>query len=207
MPILEDIKRIAEKVTGIGRPPRSKLDKLVRLRPPKLYRFRDDGRIPNNAELPLVLYRDAVRLDRGYDPAAVLEETFARNGWRDSWRDGVYPFQHFHTATHEVLGIARGRVTVRFGGEKGRALTLTAGDVAVLPAGTGHRRIRASADLLVVGAYPAGGDYDEPRPGEVDHDEAVASIAKVKRPRKDPVYGADGPMVDLWKSERRRARR
>ena len=205
MPILEDIKRIAEKVTGIGRPPRSKLDRLVRLRPPKLYRFRDDGRIPNNPELPLVLYRDAVRLDRGYDPAAVLEETFARNGWRDAWRDGVYPFQHFHTATHEVLGIARGRVTVRFGGDKGRALTLTAGDVAVLPAGTGHRRIRVSADLLVVGAYPAGGDYDEPRPGEVDHDEAVASIAKVKRPRKDPVYGAEGPVADLWNKPKRRA--
>ena len=206
MPVLEDIKRIAEKVTGIGRPPRSKLDKLVCLRPPKLYRFRDDGRVPNNARLPLVLYRDAVRLDRGYyDPAAVLEETFARNGWRDSWRDGVYSFQHFHTRTHEVLGIARGRVTVRFGGDKGRALTLTAGDVAVLPAGTGHRRIRASADLLVVGAYPAGGDYDEPRPGEVDHDEAVASIAAVRRPHRDPLYGAEGPVVELWKEQKRRA--
>ena len=77
MPILEDIKRIAEKVTGIGRPPRSKLDRLVCLSPPKLYRFRDDGRIPNNAELPLVLHHGAVRLDRGSDPAAVLEETFA----------------------------------------------------------------------------------------------------------------------------------
>ena len=131
----------------------------------------------------------------------------------NSWRDGVYPFEHFHTATHEVLGIARGRVTVRFGGAKGRSLTLVAGDVVVLPAGTGHRRIRASADLLVVGAYPAGGAYDEPRPDEVDHGEALASIARVKPPRKDPVYGADGPLVTLWKKrraaprDRRRAKR
>jgi uncharacterized protein YjlB len=202
MPVMEEVKRIAEKLTGIGRPARGQLDRLARLRRPEVYRFDDDGRIPNNPRWPLVLYRDAVRLDRGYDPAAVFEDIFARHGWRESWRDGVYPFQHFHTATHEVLGIARGRVTVRFGGPKGRSLTLEAGDVVVLPAGTGHRRIRASADLLVVGAYPAGGDYDEPRPDEVDHDDAVASIAKVKRPRKDPVYGADGPMVDLWKKPR-----
>lgn len=202
MPVVEEIKRIAEKLTGIGRPPGTKLDRLARLRRPQTYHFVDDGRIPNNARLPMVLYRDAVRLDQGYDPAAVLEETFARNGWRDSWRDGVYDFQHFHTSTHEVLGIARGRVTVRFGGPKGRSLTLVAGDVVVVPAGTGHQRIRASADLLVVGAYPAGGDYDEPRPDEVDHEEALASIASVKPPRKDPLYGADGPVVDLWKKRR-----
>ena len=166
MPVVEELKRIVEKLTGIGRPARSKVERLAQLRRPEPYRFRDDGRTPNNPRLPLVLYRDAVRLDRGYDPAAVFEATFARHGWRDSWRDGVYDFLHFHSATHEVLGIARGRVTVRFGGAKGRALTLVAGDVAILPAGTGHRRIRASRDLLVVGAYPAGGRYDEPRPGE-----------------------------------------
>ena len=198
MPVVEELKRIVEKLTGIGRPTRSKVDQLVRLRKPELFRFRDDGETPNNPRLPLMVYRAAVRLDRGYDPAAVFEETFARHGWRDSWRDGVYDFLHFHTASHEVLGIARGRVTVRFGGAKGRSLTLTAGDVVVLPAGTGHRRIRASRDLLVVGAYPAGGRYDEPRPEEVDPDEAGASIAKVKLPRQDPLYGSDGALTELW---------
>ena len=182
MPVVEELKRIVEKLTGIGRPARGKLDRLVRLRKPELFRFRDDGETPNNPRLPLVVYRGAVRLDRGYDPAAVFEETFARHGWRDSWRDGVYDFLHFHSATHEVLGIARGRVTVQFGGAKGRNITLAAGDVVVLPAGTGHRRIRDRRDLVVVGAYPGGGSYDEPRPEEVDHAEAVASIAKVKLP-------------------------
>ena len=198
MPVVEELKRIVGKLTGIGRPARDKLDRLVRLRKPELFRFRDDGETPNNPRLPLVVYRGAVRLDRGYDPAAIFEETFARHGWRDSWRDGVYDFLHFHTATHEVLGIARGRVTVQFGGAKGCAITLAAGDVVVLPAGTGHRRIRASRDLLVVGAYPAGGSYDEPRPEETDHSRAVASIAKVKLPPKDPVYGAEGALGRLW---------
>lgn len=198
MPVVEELKRIVEKLTGIGRPPRSKVERLVRPRKPELFRFRNDGETPNNPRLPLVVYRDSVRLDRHYDPASILEETFARHGWRESWRDGVYDFLHFHTATHEVLGIARGRVTVQFGGAKGRTLTLAAGDVAVLPAGTGHRRIRASRDLLVVGAYPAGGRYDEPRPEETDPAAAAASIAKVKVPRQDPVYGAEGPLTDLW---------
>jgi uncharacterized protein YjlB len=198
MPVVEELKRIVERLTGIGRPAPGKLERLVRPRKPELFRFRDDGETPNNSRLPLVIYRGAVRFDRGYDPAAVFEEIFARHGWRDSWRDGVYDFLHFHTATHEVLGIARGRVTVQFGGAKGCNITLTAGDVAVLPAGTGHRRIRASRDLLVVGAYPAGGSYDEPRPEETDHARALASIAKVKLPRHDPVYGAEGALGRLW---------
>lgn len=198
MPVVEELKRIVEKLTGIGRPAKGKAERLVRPRKPELFRFDDDGATPNNPRLPMVVYRGSVRLDRRYDPAAVFEDTFAWHGWRESWRDGVYDFLHFHTATHEVLGIARGRVTIQFGGAKGRNLTLAAGDVVVLPAGTGHRRIRASRDLLVVGAYPAGGSYDEPQPEEVDHAEAVASIAKVKLPRQDPVYGAEGALIRLW---------
>ena len=124
----------------------------------------------------------------------------------NSWRDGVYPFRHFHTGTHEVLGIARGRATVELGGAAGRKLTLKAGDVVVLPAGTAHRRLAASDDLLVVGAYPPGGKYDEPRPDDVDHDKAVAAIAGVRLPKQDPVYGAGGPLRRLWKARRPKAR-
>jgi uncharacterized protein YjlB len=98
-----------------------------------------------------------------------------------------------------VLGFARGTVTIEFGGRRGRTLTLNAGDVAVLPAGIGHRRVAASDDLLVVGAYPAGGRYDEPRPEDIDHAAALASIAKVKLPRQDPVYGTGGPLIELWR--------
>jgi uncharacterized protein YjlB len=199
MPVMEGLKRVVEKLTGIGRPSRRRVERLTRPRRPELLRFRDDGQTPNNPRLPLVIYRQALQFDKAYDPAAVVEELFARHGWRKSWRDGVYDFLHFHTATHEVLGIAHGSVRVQFGGAKGRALTLRAGDVAVLPAGTGHRRIRASRDLVVVGAYPADGRYDEPRPEDVDPAQARVSIAKVKPPQQDPVYGRDGRLPALWK--------
>ena len=84
------------------------------------FRFEDDGETPNNPRLPLVVYRAAVNLAGAPDPAAPFEHAFAKHGWSDGWRNGIYPFLHFHTATHEVLGIARGRATVEFGGAGGR---------------------------------------------------------------------------------------
>jgi len=160
--------------------------------------FADDGETPNNPSLPLLLYRGAVALD-GPDPAANFERLFALHGWSRGWRNGIFPFLHFHTRAHEVLGIARGSARVEFGGAKGREIDLEAGDVAVLPAGCGHRRVSASRDLLVVGAYPAGNDSAQQRPGSIDHAAALASIARTPLPQRDPVYGSDGPLVRLWK--------
>src|SRR4051812_40109050 len=194
MPLTQEIKKVAEKITGIGRPSAKDLAVLVNRRTPRVYRFDDDGKTPNNPRLPLVMYRNVLRRRPGLDPAAVCEEVFAARAWTNSWRDGIYDFLHFHTRTHEVLGLVRGEAHVQFGGDKGRTLSLKAGDVVVLPAGTGHRRISASDDLLVVGAYPAsGGGYDEPRPGQVDHQQ----VGKVPVPAQDPTFG---PLRDLWRT-------
>ncbi|HEY1615075.1 MAG TPA: hypothetical protein VGF97_15420 [Rhizomicrobium sp.] len=202
MSLIENVKKTIEHTTGLGRPSDSQLKSLIRPCEPVALRFKDDGRTPNSPQFPLLLYRSAFGFLPGLDPAAIIEEIFAHNGWKGSWRDGVYPFLHFHTATHETLGLARGKARIQFGGSKGQTMDLKAGDAMVLPAGTGHRRMSASKDLLVVGAYPAGGRYDEPRPKEVDHDEAVAMIAKVRRPASDPVYGKTGPLLRLWPSDR-----
>ena len=166
------------------------------------FHFTDDGETPNNPRLPLLVYRRALSLDGECDPAVPFERVFAAHGWADGWRNGIYPFLHFHTAAHEVLGIARGRATVEFGGVKGRTLDVEAGDVVVLPAGTGHRRVAASGDLLVVGAYPRNGSFDQKRPGQVSHEKAVAAIAEVPLPEMDPVQGRTGPLLTLWKSSK-----
>jgi uncharacterized protein YjlB len=201
MMLLENIKRLAEKAAG-GRPadvPRA----LVRERKPQTYLFRDDGVIPNHPRWPLIIYQGAVRLPQQIDPAAVFEELFGSHGWGGSWRDGVYDYVHYHSRIHEVLGIARGSGQVRFGGTNGRALNLKAGDVAILPAGTGHQCVKASYDFLVVGAYPASGAYDECKSRE-DREKALPAIDRVPRPREDPVYGKDGPLTDVWAPRRPR---
>jgi uncharacterized protein YjlB len=200
MPLKDDLKELVERVTGIGHPKRNHRRRVAKTTKPRSYRFKDDGETPNNPGLPLLIYRNAVRFSPELDPAAVFEELFASHGWKNSWRDSIYPYNHFHTRTHEVLGIARGTASVRFGGSKGRIIDLKAGDAIVIPAGTGHRRLAKSKDLLVVGAYPRAGKYDEPRPSEVDHDVAIATIAKVRLPQTDPVHGVRGPLKSLWRS-------
>ena len=124
---------------------------------------------------------------------------FAANRWPRQWRDGIYPFHHYHSTAHEALGIARGRVTVRLGGEQGRDFELTVGDVAVLPAGTGHKRLTEQGDLLVVGAYPAGQTWDLLRGDPFERPAALRNIARVPPPAGDPVHGANGPLVRIWR--------
>lgn len=165
----------------------------------EILHFGGDGEVPNNPELPLVVYRGAVPDSRHSEAVVWLEQTFAANGWIDGWRNGIYPFRHFHTGTHEVLGIARGRATVEFGGAGGQALVVEAGDVVVLPAGTCHRRIEASADLLVVGAYPRGSRIDQDRAGEIDVEAARRAVAAVPLPQRDPLMGQKGAVTELWR--------
>ncbi|MBZ9797693.1 cupin domain-containing protein [Mesorhizobium sp. ES1-4] len=197
MSILQSIKEADGQLTGGARPGTKQAADLVRSRKANAFRFADDGLVPNHPSWPLVVYRGAVRLPDDFDPAAVLEELFGANGWGNSWRNGIYDYVHYHSRIHEVLGVARGTAKVRFGGKKGRTLELKAGDVAVLPAGTGHQCISASDDFLVVGAYPPSGTYDECTT-TADHAKAVVTIPRVGRPRKDPVHGSKGPLLAAW---------
>src|SRR5579859_5396343 len=188
MPNLEDLKECAERATGIRRPGKGEACDFARARKPHAVRFKDDGLVPNHPRWPLIIYRGAVELDDRHDPAAVIEDLFEANGWGDTWRDGIYDYVHYHSRIHEVLGIARGGGKVQFGGPHGRTLPLKAGDVAILPAGTGHQCLGASRDFLVIGAYPPAGTYDECTKPE-QHARALKTIPKVPRPCKDPVYG------------------
>jgi uncharacterized protein YjlB len=199
--VLKDqIKNYAKKWVE-HRPDPLTLRKLIRSRKPSAIRFADDGIVPNNPHFPVLVYRGCVSVSsvRASAAATIIDALFESNGWGRSWRDTIYDFVHYHSQIHEVMGVARGDALIECGGIKGRILKLKAGDVTILPAGTGHRLIDSSRNFLVVGAYPESGRYDECTDSRQRRD-AAKRIAKVRKPAKDPVYGADGPMNRFWRS-------
>lgn len=162
--------------------------------------FEDDGHVPNS-RLPVIIYRSAIEPDEK-DPASAFERKFAKNDWLGSWRWSIFTFHHYHSTSHEVLGIAVGRATLRLGGRKGRDFEVRAGDVIALPAGTGHKRIASSTGFLVVGAYPQGRERDLIKPYATNtsvHNAALLRIAAVPAPKFDPVQGKEGATTRLWK--------
>ena len=164
----------------------------------EVYLFEDDGTIPNNPKLPLLLYRSA--LDFGQDdPARLCEKVFAAHGWDDAWRNGIYAFPHYHSTAHEVLGIAHGHLRVRLGGAQGRQFTVHPGDVIAIPAGVGHQNLGSSPNLLVVGAYPRGQSWDLCRGVPDERPRVLENIARVPLPDTDPVYGEAGPLIGHWR--------
>jgi len=157
------------------------------------------GAVPNHPRWPLLVYPGAVEIE-GPDPAAAFEKLFARNRWPAAWRNGVYPFHHYHSDGHEALGVYSGIVTVLFGGEGGIEITARPGDVVVLPAGTGHKKLSSKGPLGVVGAYPDGVHPDMCVAKVANAARAAQAIARVTLPAADPVYGAGGPLFEHWKS-------
>jgi len=162
---------------------------------PELHVFSEDGGIPNS-RLPLVLWRGRLPAEAREGQAACA--LYRRNGWSGTWVYTVYPFWHFHTQGHEVLGCVSGSATIGLGGEGGISAEVRPGDVCVIPAGVGHRKLEASADFLMAGGYPPGQSGDIRRPGDVDPEKARRPIARLPLPATDPILGGLSGLPELW---------
>jgi len=163
---------------------------------PKIIYFQDDGIIPNSS-LPLLLYQ-AVFKETGEQGGKWLENRFSSNNWNNNWRWRVYDFHHYHSNTHEVLGVFQGQALLLMGGEKGEKIKVKPGDVMIIPAGVGHKCLSHDPDFTVVGAYPNGKRPDLLKGEEGERPEAAQNIVQVPLPEADPLLGKDRGLVGIW---------
>lgn len=160
---------------------------------PETFILTENDWVPNNPALPILVYRKLAYGDCE-ELARYFEGRFAQHGWPPQWRDTIYDYHHYHSTAHEALGVAAGTARLMLGGPGGRLVTVAAGDVLVLPVGTGHCRSEASSDFLVVGAYPEGQDWDIFR--EAPSPETRERIETFPVPAHDPATGAS--LADRW---------
>lgn len=161
----------------------------------------EDGAFPNNGLLPLMLYRQAVRIDDD-KPADIVKEILETNSWTNSWVDGVYDYHHYHSTAHEVLVVIKGSAQVQFGGPNGITLTIEKGDVVIIPAGVAHKKIADTDGFVCMGAYPEGQEYDMNYGKGGERPVTDENIKNVPLPENDPLYGNDGPLIKNWFSEK-----
>lgn len=162
---------------------------------PEVLRLKRNGWVPNNEALPVLLYRAVM----GAGEVEPMEALFRKQGWSPEWRNGVYSFHHYHSTAHEALGFAVGEARLLLGGPApgGKEVTVRAGDVAVLPCGTGHCLLSASKDFLVIGAYALSQKWDLCR--EAPDENAVERMQRLPFPSADPVGGELG---QFWRHAR-----
>lgn len=162
---------------------------------PKEFFFEDDGKIPNNPNLPLLIYPKALE-ER--NPSR-CKNLLAENGWSGAWVNGVFPYHHYHSTAHEVLCVTSGSASITFGGESGETVEVSAGDVGVIPAGVGHFNAGSSGDFIVVGAYPDGQAWDLLTGEPDERPESLENIRSVPLPKNDPLFGSSRPLLERWR--------
>ena len=165
----------------------------------KLYRFKDDGKFPNS-EFPVIHYINVLELP-WLLASRTTKKLFKKNGWTNSWRAGIYTYNHYHSNTHEVIGVIKGETTLLLGGPYGTKIKIKEGDVLVIPAGVGHRNLGKEDDVVCVGAYPNGTDYDIKTGKKGERPKADITITSIDIPAFDPVFGKKAGVPKIWKVE------
>jgi uncharacterized protein YjlB len=161
------------------------------------HRFEDDGSIPNNPTLPLLVYPQ-VLAGSDLDPSR-CKELLSENGWVGAWVDGVFPYHHYHSTSHEVLCVVGGSASIAFGGPQGETIEVSAGDAVVISAGVGHCNEGSESGFSVVGTYPRGQEDYDLRTGEEDErPEVLENISNAALPESDPLFGEERPLVRRW---------
>lgn len=157
---------------------------------------KENDPFPNNNRLPYLLYKAVFELPEK-DADDTIQRIFESHQWSNAWKNGIYPYHHYHSITHEVLGVYQGACNVMLGGYEDKIVHIEKGDVLVIPAGVAHRNVGSTSDFGCVGAYPDGMDFDMNYGRPEERRQAAKNIRLVPVPSTDPVYGY-GPLQDYW---------
>lgn len=166
------------------------------LQQPLAFYLTDSGIFPNS-RLPVILYRGILQLPF-FAKGRAIRRMFHHNGWSNSWDAGVFTYDHYHSLTHEVLGFYKGETDLQLGGESGPKISVTVGDVLIIPAGVAHRNLGDEFQIRCIGAYPDGRRYDILTGQPEDRPAADHHIQSVPLPDQDPVFGRDRGLCWTW---------
>jgi uncharacterized protein YjlB len=164
---------------------------------PEQFMVNDDGVFPNS-RLPILLYPNVLDLP-SFFPTHPVRELFKENNWTNNWRQGIYTYHHYHSTSHEVLGICHGETALLLGGENGITIFVQKGDVLVIPAGVAHINLGKEKDVICLGGYPEGREYDMNYGEPDERPKADHNIAALPIPETDPVFGKNGGLLNIWK--------
>ena len=151
---------------------------------------------PGN-KLPVLHYKKALRLPWLFR-ARKVKSIFIKHNWTNNWRNGIYTYHHYHSNTHEAMAVIKCHTVLLLGGENGKHLLLEKGDIIVIPAGVAHKNLGKEKDVICIGGYPEGKDFDinYGNPGErPGTDENICSLPI---PLTGPLYGESDPLVKIW---------
>ncbi|KAI9375489.1 hypothetical protein BJX61DRAFT_531558 [Aspergillus egyptiacus] len=170
---------------------------------PNTYYLPPTDYAPNNP-LPILHYQNVLpqpRTEDGVTKFLTANKWEKRGTWGPIWQS------HFHPNSHECYGVFQGSSTLLLGAagddgtsDVGLRVTVHAGDVVVLPAGTGHSSVESTVDYRYIGVYPTGCPRwrNEFGTRRIDSKSFRDEIAGVGFPEEDPVYGKNGPLIQLW---------
>lgn len=162
------------------------------------YFLKDNGLFPNNEHLQVLHYRNILNIPSLF-PSGAIKNLFRKNGWTNNWRNGIYTCDHYHSNTHEAMAVIKGRTTILLGGKGGRKLLIEKGDVLIIPAGVAHKNLGDEKDVICVGGYPEGKDFDMNFGKKGERPGTDQNISNVPIPAMDPVFGTEKGLVTLWK--------
>ena len=98
----------------------------------------------------------------------------------------------YHSKAWELLLCFRGEANIQIGGDAGPTITITNGDLLLVPPGVAHKQLNEKNNFALLGSYPTT-NFD----GSIDtitgvpSDEERQRIANCYVPTHDPIFRLD----------------